>query len=218
MTENTDKDNLQPLKVIDNIEEPTARELEVKAIKDLWSSFNQKEIENQINRLNFIVDPWGCLNEYDDLVLAKGWGVQTTSREVDKPGTIFLSAEHESKKVKLNKIIKQYISNHGLTLAQADTVIETRYYAKFKVLPLLTTVLNDKFLYRVYRSYSRNQTLEEYFAWIRKNSLQHNLFNITLTTIERIQISEMLERMVKADIQLRPMRDKMRTKFKKETA
>lgn len=218
MTENIDKDILLSPPLANKTEELSVREGQVKSIKDHWSSFDARGIEEQINHLNFIVDPWGRLVEYENLVLPQGWQLQTTSRDVKKPGTIILSSNLEAKKAKLNKVIKQYVSNHGLTLAQADTFIETLYYAKYAVLPLLTTVLNDKVLYRAYRTYSREQTLEEYFKWIRKNSLQHNDFNVKLTTMERVRLSEMLDRMVRADKQLRPMREQMRAKFKKEPA
>lgn len=196
-------------------EDLTPREENILSTKEYWSKFDSTGIEDQIKNLNFIVDPWGKISDYKDLILPEGWCLKTTSREETKPGTILISSDLENRKLKINKAIKQYVSNHGLTLAQADTFIETLYYAKFSVLPLLTTVLNDKILYRAYRTYSREQNLEEYFKWIRKYSLQHNEFNVKLTSIQRVRLSEMLDRMVRADKQLKPIREKMRLMFKK---
>lgn len=215
MTEIINKDDPIATQSYTKNEEIHPRTEKVLATIEHWSKFDSKGIEEQVKHLNFIVDPWGRLIEYTSLILPEGWKLKTTSRDSSKPGTIILSSDVESKNSKINKAIKQYVSNHGLTLAQADTFIETLYYAKFLVLPLLTTVLNDKLLYRAYRTYSREQSLDEYFKWIRKNSLQHNEFNVKLTSIERVRLSEMLDRMVRADKQLRPMREQMRNKFNK---
>lgn len=181
--------------------------------KKLWSGLTVKDIENRLSRLDFIIDPWGTLDEYSDLVLPEGWSLETTSVRSSLPGTVLLTSPDHKSKIRVKRVIKQFVVNHGLSLAQADTFNETLYFAKFAVLPLLTTVLNDDTLYRAYRTYDRKASRDAFLKWINKYDLQHNDFNIHLTPTNRMRISEMLDRMACADKKLKPYREKMRKKF-----
>lgn len=186
------------------------RQKEVEAtIKD-WSRLSEKEITERIRHLNFFVDNWGLLSEYNDLQLEGGYTLITTSISPDKPGTIMVSHTDPDRQRRINNVMKSYISNHGLTLAQADTLLKTLYYAKFKLLPLLVTVLNDKNLYNAYRTYSREMSRKEYIQWVCKYNLQNSDFNVTLLNGERAQLSDLLKRMARADKLLQPDRARWR--------
>lgn len=183
---------------------------EIAAIISDWGSLSDKDITERIRRLNFIVDIRGALSDYKDLQLEGGYTLVTTSISPDKVGTITLSHTHVDRKRRIRNAMKAYISNHGLTLAQADTFIETLYHAKFTLLPLLVTVLNDKNLYTAYRTYSREMDRKEYIQWVCKHDLQKSDFNVTLVNSERAQLSDLLNRMARADKVLRPERARWR--------
>lgn len=188
------------------------RLVQVEATIKEWSSLTPSDLFDRVRHLKFIVDPWGTLDEYADLTLQGGYTLESTSRSPSTPGTITLG--HSSAEIarRIRRAIKTYANNHGLTLAQADTFIATLYFAKFSLLPLLLTVLNDKALYNAYRSYSRDLSRDDYFLWIKKNNLQNSAFNVSLTPVERARLSDLLERMVRADKVLRPTREKYRAK------
>lgn len=182
-----------------------------------WRGLTANDIETRIKRLDFIVDPWGRLDDYAELKLPKGWELSTTSRDGSLFGTILLASKIDRLNKKVKGALKQYVANHGLMLSQADTFIETLYYAKFTILPLLINVLNDKNLYRAYRNYSRALSREDYIKWINKYHLQHNEFNVKLNATERVRLAELIDRMIRADKKLRPMRDKLRLKREANT-
>lgn len=175
-----------------------------------WGSLSPDKIYDRIKHLNFIVDPWGVLNDYKDLQLEGGYTLVTTSISPDKVGTITIGHTRSDLKNRIQNIMKSYVSNHGLTLAQADTFLGTLYYAKFSLLPLLVTVLNDNSLYLAYRTYSREMTRTEYIKWVRKFDLQNSEFNVRLINGERAQLSDLLRRMAYVDRKLKPQREKWR--------
>lgn len=196
--ENNLKPEVEPNKIDQTIEE--------------WSSLTAPELQQRVDRLKFIVDMWACLDDYQDLKLADGYSLATTSKNSDTPGTIFLAHTDPVKNKRLQASIKMFVANHGLTPAQTDTFVATRYYGKFKLLHLLITVLNDKALYSAYRSYSRRMPRSEYFKWIKDNNLHQSEFNISLTPVERTRLSELLDRMVRTDKLLRAEREEFRAR------
>ncbi len=205
-----------PQGTVNKQERDVKRQAQVEATINEWSSLSPADLFERVRRLKFIVDPWATLDEYADLTLQGGYILESTSRSSSTPGTITLGHSTAEVARRIRRSIKTYANNHGLTLAQADTFITTLYFAKFSLLPLLLTVLNDKALYNAYRSYSRDLTREEYFQWIKKNNLQNSAFNVSLTPVERARLSDLLERMVRADKVLRPTREKYRVKHAME--
>ncbi len=183
-----------------------------------WDGITSAELEERIARMDFIVDNWGLLDSYAGLTLPKGWKLVTTSLRGSTLGTVLIASDDPNKTRRLNRTIKTFVSNHGLRLAQADTFIETLYYAKFLLLPLLSVVLADKNLYRAYRNYSRQYTMNEYVNWIHEHELHNSQFNVKLTPTERVQISELLDRMARADTKLRDVRAAARLKYQDRQA
>lgn len=177
-----------------------------------WDKISAKDIVARVHRLDFIVDHFGFLDSYKGIELPHGWELVTTSRNSNSLGTITLSTSNSRHEQVLKRSIKNYVANHGLRLSQADTFIETLYYAKFAILPLISVVLADKDLYYAYRRYSRNYTVAEYVRWIHDNNLQNSDFNVKLTPAERVHINEMIDRMARADVKLRSVRAAYREK------
>lgn len=183
-----------------------------------WNDISKGELNSRIANLDFIIDPNGILDHYADLILPEGWDLATTSITGQTLGTITLSSNDQHKKKRLNRAIKTYVANHGLRLSQADTFIETLYHAKYKVLPLLSVVLSDKNLYDAYRAYRRSYSYDDYVAWIHKFGLHKCNFSLHLKTNDRVQLSEMLDRMVRADVILRKVRSTLRERRTKLTS
>lgn len=186
------------------------RTAEEQANFEKWDKVTADQLYQRLRRLDFIVDQWGILDHYADITLPNGWSLQTTSKQSNTVGTIYLFGKDEKRKATLNRNLKMYIANHGIRLSQADTFIETLYYAKFLVLPHLSVVLNDDKLYQAFRKYSRDQKMSQYVEWVHKHNLQHNEFAVKLTPMERAGIGELLSRMALTDYRLRDWRAQCR--------
>lgn len=213
MTEINQKEEVEIIHLPVPVTEVT-RSPEEQANFDHWDKLSESAIRDRVGRLDFIVDRWGILDQYAGIQLPEGWSLITTSRHSHTVGTILLSTTDPVATERLQRSIKTYVANHGLRLAQADTFIETLYYAKFAILPLLSVVLADNKLYRAYRNYSREKDVKQYVAWIHEHDLQNSEFNAKLAPTDRIYLAEMLYRMTRADLKLREVRAANRANFK----
>lgn len=174
-----------------------------------WGTLNKEQLTTLVTKRNFIIDLWATLDDYKDLKLEGNWEVASTSLESNLPGTIFVKPTAKKEEAIFNKAVTQYLTNHGLTTAQADTFSKTYYFAKYRVLEFLVPVLNDQNLYMAYKDYKRKFTRQEYIAWLDRFPLNRH-FNAKLDDIERHYLSCLILRMAGNDRKLAPIRRELK--------
>lgn len=183
-----------------------------------WQNMPVRSLELNISQGNIIIDPWSTLDNYTGLELPAGYAVVSTSKFANHPGTIYIEGTNSDTDGRIKKGYKQYLTDHGLSLAQADTFITTLFYAKFATLPFLHKALNDSTLYRAMRLYTVNFSRTEFFDWIDQFSLRDNEVYQSIDNNDRLLLSEMLNRMAGADKKLVEYRERMRKKKRVKTA